>query len=194
MNALGNIVAIGIPKSDAAGTMSGMVKVFQLNGNTWDQMGTDIIGNAEQKLGFSLALNPSGNKLVIGCPDIGGDVPGTIKGKAKVFEWDGNNWLQLGSDIEGLGDGDEFGYSVDINTNGTRIVVGEKALDYNNSHSGRVAVFEYDGQNWNQIGSDLLGAAYHYSFGWKVDINSTGNKIIVSAKDAGDNLMVVQMV
>ena len=49
-------------------------------------MGTDIIGNIEQKLGFSLALTPSGNKLVIGCPDIGGDVPGTIKGKAKVFE------------------------------------------------------------------------------------------------------------
>ena len=62
MNALGNIVAIGIPKSDASGTMSGMVKVFQLNGNTWNQMGTDIIGITEQKLGFSLALTPSSNK------------------------------------------------------------------------------------------------------------------------------------
>ena len=43
MNALGNIVAIGIPKSDASGTMSGMVKVFQLNGNTWNQMGKILL-------------------------------------------------------------------------------------------------------------------------------------------------------
>ena len=188
MNALGNIVAIGIPKSDAAGTMSGMVKVFQLNGNTWSQMGTDIIGNTEQKLGFSIALNSTGKRLVIGSPNFGDDTPSGVNGNVKVFEWSGSSWSQMGSEIGGIGNGDEFGYAVDINSNGTIIVIGERGAEQNNSYSGRAYVYEFNGTDWNQLGSNITdGAGYLHAFGRAVAINDSGNRIFISTETENQN-------
>lgn len=63
----GNIVAIGAPGHDTTnGNDSGMVNVYQLNGEKWQLMGESLIGDAEMdEFGFSVAL--SGDGKVRGC-------------------------------------------------------------------------------------------------------------------------------
>ena len=51
---------------------------------------------------------------------------GDLRGRAKIFELENGNWVQVGSDIIGMG-GRNFGQSVSISSDGHR----RFALNYN---------------------------------------------------------------
>lgn len=105
-NSIGDIIAVSGWKNDDSGSNAGQVKVFQLEGGTWNQLGGDIDGEAaDDNSGFSLSLNSEGNILAIG---------------AQLN--DGSDWVQLGSDIDGESFGDNSGSSVSLNTEGNIVV------------------------------------------------------------------------
>ena len=60
------------------------------------------------------------------------------------------DWVQLGSDIDGEAAGDNSGYSVSLSLDGTIIAVGGLFNDGNGSNSGHVKVYEWDGSAWVQ--------------------------------------------
>ena len=60
--------------------------------------------------------------MAIGAAQNNGTGPNA--GHVRVFNWSGNSWDQLGSDIDGEASGDLFGSSVAINSSGNRIAVG----------------------------------------------------------------------
>lgn len=62
---------------------------------------------------------------------------------------------QIGNEIQGYVDGDDFGSAVASNSDGTYVIVGAPAHD---SLTGMVRVFNFDGTTWNQIGSDIKGS------------------------------------
>ena len=55
------------------------------------------------------------------------------------------DWVQLGSDIDGEVSGDQFGESVSISSNGSIIAIGAENNDGNGSNSGHVRVYEWNG-------------------------------------------------
>ena len=60
----------------------------------------------------------------------------------KIFENDGSNWVQIGSDIMGDSSGDYFGYSVSINADGSVFAASAFKNDANGSDAGQVKIFE----------------------------------------------------
>jgi len=65
----GTIVAIGSAKNDDSANNAGSVKVYQLGGSTWSQLGSDIDGDSEDDLlGSDLSLSADGTVLVTGAP------------------------------------------------------------------------------------------------------------------------------
>ena len=84
----------------------------------------------------------------------------------------------MGSDIDGGASSDYFGWSVDINNTGSRIVVGAIYDDNGGSNTGSASVYDWDGSSWSLVGSQINGSGNSDYLGWSVSINNTGDKII----------------
>ncbi|TXE19133.1 T9SS type A sorting domain-containing protein [Psychroserpens burtonensis] len=143
LNANGNIVAIGAPRGDDIETNSGNVRVYENVSGIWTQIGLDIIGNGEgsnDNSGYSISLNDMGNILIIGAPAIDN---ANKTGYARIFKYQLDSWVQVGVDINGDINQDQFGFSVTINTEGSIVAVGAPYHDAtaNTEDFGHTRVF-----------------------------------------------------
>ena len=187
MNDIGDIVAVHANRNDGNGIDAGHARVYQYDGNDWIQMGGDIDGAAEfdsNNMG-DIDLNSDGTILAISAPY--NDGGGIDAGHVRVFEYDGNDWVQQGNALEG----EEFsstGYRLSLNNDGTRVTVGSRYIDTDNGfQTGKVGVFEYDGNDWVQLGNDILGEADYDRFGIDSVLNGDGNIVAISAPDNDGN-------
>ena len=134
-------MAIGGYGNDGNGNNSGHVRVYDWDGSSWSQQGSDIDGEAAlDYFGISVSLDSDGNRMVIGSSSNDGN--GSNSGHARIFEWGGSSWSQLGSDIDGEAAGDQFGYSVSMDSNGDRVAIGAPTNDGNGEDAGHVRVHD----------------------------------------------------
>ena len=241
INSSGSRIAIGTPYNNGE---VGNVKVYEYVSNSWSQIGVTIVGpTSSDRFGWSLSLDGTGNKLIIGAPQAGDD----SGGRAYVYAYNGSQWIQEGGEIvpdilfttDSGATPENFGWSVAINNTGTRVAVGSPQSDFlsrdnrgytmiyelsngswtllgqtiegelsgsngglslalnssgsrvvigsPNAGGGHTKVYEYNAstQRWEQLGNDLYGDAFPYKNGWSVDINSTGDRIVVG--ESGSN-------
>ena len=137
----GTILAIGAYRNDGGGSSSGHVRVYSWNGTAWIQLGDDIDGEASDQSGWSVSLSSDGTILAIGA--IGNSVWGqSDTGHVRLYSWNGTAWIQLGDDIDGEGDGDYFGYSVSLSSDGSKVAIGAPYNDGTASNAGHVRVYD----------------------------------------------------
>jgi hypothetical protein len=180
LNGNGNIVAIGAFDNDGNGPNSGHVRVYEWNESAWVQRGSDMDGEAaNDNSGRSVCLNNNGDIVAIGADD--NDENGMNAGHVRVYRWNGSDWLQMGSDIDGEGVGDYSGYCVSLDSTGEILAIGAPANNGNGSNSGQVRVYEWDEGLWVQKGSDMDGEAAEDSFGRSVSLNNSGDILAVGA-------------
>ena len=192
MSKNGEIVAVGAPYNDNdGGTDAGAVTVYRWNCESWEQMGEPIIGNSGfDRIGYSLAMNDSGKMLIIGCPDK------TFKrGVARIYQWNGDTWEKIGSDIEGDDIWEEMGWSVAMSNNGDTISIGAPKdtktttqtwgwITYEKPVSllcGNVRVYKLIDSEWHQLGSDIFGQNTIAKSGWSLAMSGDGLKVAIGA-------------
>jgi hypothetical protein len=163
-NSLGTRFVVG------ADTSINIVKVYEYDGSSWNQLGSDIVGNSGEAFGYDVAMNGSGDRIIISAYE-----KNVNTGAVRIFEFDGAEWNQLGADIDGIEVTEIFGNSVDINLAGNIIIAGAP----NNSTSGEIRVYQYDGANWNILTS-ITGAVSGEGLGITVSINGLGDIIAAS--------------
>src|SRR5690606_17016898 len=95
--------------------------------------------------------------------------------------------IQIGSDIDGETLRDEFGYSVDLSSNGSIVAIGARYNDGNGGNAGHVRIFENQLGNWVQIGSDIDGEATGDNSGHSVSLSSDGSIVAIGATTNGGN-------
>ncbi len=149
----GNRVAISALNNQGSGIEAGHVRIYEWDGNDWVQLGNDI--DAEAAGDRLWAISMDGDRLAVGA--FWNDGNGNKSGHVRVFEWDGLVWTQLGSDIDGEHAGDASGNRV-VLKRGTVVIAAYHNND-NGYYSGQVQVFDWDGTNWIQKGSDINGEA-----------------------------------
>ena len=88
---------------------------------------------------------------------------------------------QLGSDIDGVANADQFGWSVSMSNDGNRMVIGAIYDDTPGSNAGSVEVYEYSSGSWTKMGSTINGEAAYDQFGYAVSMNDAGDRIVVGA-------------
>ena len=182
LNAVGDVVAIGAPVNDDGGSNAGHTRVFEWNGSTWVQRGSDIDGEAaDDESGYSVSLNAAGDAVAIGARR--NDGAGTDAGHTRVFEWDGSDWVQRGSDIDGEAVGDESGVSVSLNAVGDVVAIGAPNNDGAGTDAGHTRVYEWNGSDWVQRGSDIFGEAAGDYSGYGVSLNAAGDAVAIGAPD-----------
>ena len=85
--------------------MTGHVRIYQYINSSWQQLGTDIDGEAAgDRCGWSVSLSADGSTVAIGA--FRNDDNGTDSGHVRVYQYDGSDWQQLGADIDGEAEGD----------------------------------------------------------------------------------------
>ena len=159
----GNTVAI-------ANEEINQVQVYTLNENKWINKGLKFEGDAGDNLGCSLALSHDGSIIAIGSKNKSSDK--NKNGVVKVYEYKNSQWNKLGKTIEGNVNNEELGSSLDLNSDGYRIVIG--------SGNGNVRTFGYNGSIWLEITEQLTNnLETDTEFGFSVAMNSIGNIIVI---------------
>ncbi len=196
LSADGNRVAIGAEGNDGNGGGGGHVRIYELSGNTWIQLGQDIDGEAAGDLsGYSVSLSADGNRVAIGAPSNDGNGGGA--GHVRIYELSGRSWIKLGSDIDGETAGDDSGYSVSLSADGTRVAIGAIYNDGNGGGAGHVRVYQLPGDETLTLDLTLEtfivrpGQLYALSLGFTAEsgkpyrIESSSNLRDWSVEEAG---------
>ena len=162
---------------------TGLVYVFDRNGNSFNQVGILSGFNAGPSdiFGDSLAISADGKTIIVGASaDETGD---SNTGVVYVFDRIGNSFNQVGI-LTGsnTGSGDNFGKSVATSTDGKTIIVGATLDETTVTDTGVVYVFDRNGNSFNQVGI-LTGSNTDSddNFGNSVATSADGKTIIVGA-------------
>jgi hypothetical protein len=185
----GDIIAIGGPFHNINNiNNNGIVKIFNYDDSSWQQKGNDIIGEEEDKSGYSISLSKDGSRVAIGAPFSGIILS---SGVVRIYDYDSDeySWEKLGKDILAyLPQSNSYnGWSVSLNNNGSKVIMGQPNT-ISGKEVGMINIYEYDGDvasDWIDLGDkidgwvlDKLGTS---DLGYSVGINGPGDKIIVGA-------------
>jgi len=148
MNAAGDVVAIGSPQTNApsGNPERGSVTVYNWDGSNWQKRGTRIEGEADGDIsGSALAISTLGNTIAIGAYLNSGS--SDTEGHVRVFDWDGESWLQRGDDIDGENTYDFSGYSLAMSADGNKLASGARNTDDGAGYfAGHARVFGWIGE------------------------------------------------
>ncbi len=134
ITANGMTIVCGSPSSSEAKDQPGYARVFSLVGSnddlntaTWEQIGQDIIGEANGNwFGQSVSIFEDGKTITISANfnDVNN---GANLGHVRIYrlkENNGTRWEQIGDDIDGDAAGDLSGTFVSLLANGTIVAIG----------------------------------------------------------------------
>ena len=176
----GSIIAIGAHNNDENGSNAGYVRLFKWNGSSWNQLGSNIGGEAEgDRFGISVSLSSDGSIVAIGA--FGDDGNGSNSGHVRLYQWNGSSWNQLGNDIDGESSEDYSGRSVALSSNGSVVAIGAHSNDGNGSKSGHVRFYTVEWFILESTRSDIDGEAEDDYSGVSVALSSNGSIAAIGA-------------
>lgn len=214
INSDGSSMVVGSPfgegeilNSSGIGTASGVVYVFDRNGNNFSQVGIltgSYAYNLNDNFGHSVAISGDGNLIFVGAPNDLNPNVGVQSGQVYIFERSaGPTFNQVGI-LSGSRstNASYFGWDVDITPDASYLVVGARRDQIANfSRAGAVYVYEKDpGPSISYSEFAVLegsNGSIEDNFGYSVAISPDGNYIAVGAlfdEDTGnitDNFGIV---
>ena len=136
MDSDGSHVAIGAQYNDGYASNSGQCLLYTYTRPRDRSRGRDIDGeSANDNSGRSVSIDSDGSHVAIGAHYNDGN--GSNSGHVRIYSWDGSSWAQVGSDIDGEAAGDQSGYSVSIDSDGSHVAIGAQ---YNDGYTGHVRI------------------------------------------------------
>jgi hypothetical protein len=133
----GKTVAAGGYSDNLNGTNSGYAAIYEYNGTSWVQMGSNIHGNSGDWAGWAVALDSTATHLAVGFLQHTSG-PGYVK----TYEYDGSSWTEFGETLTTSTNNDRTGTSVFFDSSGNTLIIGSCQTDYNTSNSGSLSVYE----------------------------------------------------
>ena len=181
LSADGTRVAIGARGNGSSN--AGHVRIYDFSSSAWVQMGSDIDGEAATDYsGWSVSLSEYGTRVAIGA--IGNDGTGSDAGHVRIYELTNDDWVQMGSDIDGEAATDESGISVSLSADGTRVAIG---ATYNDptingniaNNAGHVRIYKFSNGAWSKMGDDIDGEAASNRSGVSVSLSPDGTRVAI---------------
>ncbi|MFO7790474.1 MAG: T9SS type A sorting domain-containing protein [Bacteroidota bacterium] len=189
LNSNGSTVAIGAPYNSGNEDNAGHVRIYQNQNGTWEQIGNDIEGVDEyDRFGESVCLSSNGLVLAIGANRNDGN--GDDAGHVRIYKIQGDECIQIGNNIEGENEVDNFGTSLSLSSDGSIVAIGAPNNNGNGPAAGHVRVFKNQEGTWSQIGNDIEGETQGDRSGKAVSLSSDGSVVAIGAErndGNGDN-------
>ena len=163
-----------------SGVVNLLIEILDPSG-TWAQIGQDIDGKGYGDKAESVSLSSDGTIVAIGAPGHdAGNLYDDDRGSARVYQYNGTSWNQLGEDIYGL-IGDQNGFSVSLSSDGTIIATGAPYNDITATNAGVARVYQYNGTSWSKLGQDIVGENGDDQFGRSLSLSSDGTIVAIGA-------------
>lgn len=164
-------------------TAVGQVRVFEWASDNWSQLGMGVEGENSGDKAHRVAINAAGDRMVIGSSynSDGGNAAGHLR----IFEWKSDSWQQMGSDIDGQSESENFGLSLAMNDAGDMVVAGAPSNSNNGYNAGAVRAYKWSGTTWQMAGNALYGNGVSDLFGIAVSMSNSGALIAVGSPYAG---------
>lgn len=162
LNGAGDRIIIGGHTSG-----DGVVWIYDYDGTSW-VLNTTLEGNigTHENFGYSVTMNYIGNIVAIGAP-------GFAISNQNVYIYEntsGTSWSLI-SNFTKSGNV-YFGYSLDINDDGTVLAVGEIIrLNF----SGKIYIYKYQSGSWNPVPQEIYPNLNKNGVGVTVALNGQGN-------------------
>jgi hypothetical protein len=176
----GNRIIIGSKGYGSAGR--GQAQIFDFDNINWNQVGQTIVGNtAGDFLGSSIAISDDKKIIAIGAS---GSFNGSTTfgfGKVTVLELVANQWTQIGNTFQGGEQQDFLGIDLSLSENGKVIAISERQDGSANNNVGEVNIYQYENNNWSVKGNSLIGDQANGLFGTDIDLDESGNRIVIGA-------------
>jgi hypothetical protein len=183
----GKYVAVGMPRS----TLTGAVQVFELSGISTDntplhyqQIGYDIRYNDWDYSGFGYSVSLSRDGRFLGV---------TQQASFRAYErTDSGDWVPRGSTLE---IGSFGGGSVTLSGDGSRVAINNRA--YNEPIDGYGRVYDFNGNDWVQVGQNLGDLAISDSIGLSnilqtsSSLSGDGTTVVMSCRTSGNSYVRV---
>ena len=165
---------------------------------TWGQVGSDIESTYSDGFGMSVSLSHDGTRMAVGVPNSDLDSSdGTGEGSVRMFELSSGTWTQLGNTLSSAVNYENFGSSVSMSGDGTRVVIGAPQYDPAPSsgramqYDGRVRVYEYAAGAWTLMnGGDIAAPASTAYFGDRVVISGDGATIATTSRQPSCSVLI----
>ncbi|WP_055444908.1 T9SS type A sorting domain-containing protein [Lacinutrix himadriensis] len=186
LSANGHIITVGasgLGVDLGSNNASGYVRSYQYNitNQTWELLGQQIEVvnpvNVPDRFGYDVSLSADGSRFatILRSPSM-----------AKIYEYDGSQWQQMGGDIVVIIHSDgaiEELSNVRITDDGLTIAlgIGYDLGDIPNSDEGAVQVYTFDGTDWIQKGQNLYGVRYE-GLGTSISFSNDGNILAVGSE------------
>ena len=172
LNYDGNILAIASDYETINGDAeTGLVRVYQNNKGSWNQLGSDIVGDTiYSRFGSSISLSSDGKTIVVGAMGYK-----SFTGYVKVFKLVNNNWKLLGSPIYGPAEQSFWGSSVSLSGDGNFLAV---STNYT-GNGGELRTYRLINNDWTQIGSKFTAPA-NDDLGYITKLSQDGETIAIS--------------
>ena len=184
----GNRFIIGAAGNDGDsvnGSDRGHSRIFEWNGTIWQQIGQEIIGDANNDLsGEGASISGDGNKIVIGAIKYDNNENDT--GKVTVFQYNGTVWEPVGEPFYGKNKNDQLGYDVSLSYDGNKVAFGAH-WNETNSYKGLVYVYEWNGTQWEQLGNEIEGDFFGDRMGYNVALSDDGNRLCINSQGFRDD-------
>ena len=166
----GTHIAVG---AHLSGNKKGYVKIFEYSGGSWIQKGNTLEGSvANEEYGYAISISASGSIVAIGARGHENET-----GRAQIYQWQNSAWTQMGSDIEGMTEGDQNGSAITITANGHRVAI--SAIEFD-SEKGTVIIYDWSGAEWIKAGNQIIGNASE-ELGHSVSISADGSRLAVGS-------------
>jgi len=181
MSGDGSRITVGAPgNTNSNGCFSGHMRVYQFQDSSWEKMGEDINGEADDDYaGRAVAMSRDGTRVAIGARYNDGN--GDHSGSVQVYQFEDSSWEKMGEDIDGEAPKDYSGYSVAMSGNGVRIAIGANENDDFDYYAGHVRVYQFQDDSWEIMGDDIDGEAKDDGSGFSVTMSDDGSRIAIGA-------------
>ena len=144
--------------------------------------GTAIFDHA----GSAVSFNSLGTYVAIGSKQ-NKSGSSNSEGVIRIYALIGGSWQQVGADIVGSANGDEFGSSVSLSDDGQRVAIGAPNSDVTGESSGSVEVYDMRDKEWAKVGSSINGAEKLDRAGFSVSLSGDGRRVAVGAPRGGED-------
>lgn len=173
MDATGNTIITSGANKTING--AGAVIVYAFNGTDWVQKGQEFLGVGTEGIGREVAISADGNIIAYSSYST------ARTGQVKAFTFNGTDWIQIGSAMDGENNNDLFGTSISMSANGTILAIGATDVNVTGTlQAGTVTVNQFDGTDWNQAGQVVTGNVNFDKLGSALALSSDGNTYVVA--------------
>ena len=180
LNPDGSIIAIGAADNTVNYATDGYVRVYKYDtiNNSWNIIGSQILGSNSEAFGSALSINDDGTRIIIGGMFYSSSLHNSC-GVARMYEYSNidNSWNQIGQDISGEDTDDRLGNSVSMHGSGSFVAIG---AFHSYSKKGSMKIYTYNDVDdvWNQVGGTQVGGTSS-KLGKSVSMSKKSRSVVV---------------